>query len=25
VQISPDGVVREVYLIQEGGGSRRSM
>jgi hypothetical protein len=24
VQMSPDGVVREVYMLQQGGGSRRS-
>jgi hypothetical protein len=23
VQMSPDGVVREVYLLQQGGGQRR--
>jgi hypothetical protein len=24
VQMSPDGVVREVYILQQGGGQRRS-
>jgi len=24
VQMSPDGVVREVYLLQQGSGQRRS-